>query len=98
MTRKKTAKVKKPAKRRRGYKVCPQCSKHVGARTRICECGYEFEIRTPRRKSVSYENQLESLRTTMEKRLEEIATEQEELEAEQKTIKERLKKLEGLVS
>lgn len=29
----------------RGFKICPNCQKQVGPRTRVCECDYEFAFK-----------------------------------------------------
>lgn len=37
-----------PKKRTAPTKVCPACQKEVHARTGKCECGHEFERKTPK--------------------------------------------------
>ena len=33
----------------RGLKICPECDASVGPRTKICECGHEFIVQSPRK-------------------------------------------------
>ena len=93
MARKKTAKVKRPS-RKRGYKTCPQCSKQVGARTRKCECGYEFQTKIRRVKEpLAYEDQLKGFCDSIRDRLDRIDETIKELEDEKAIAEKRLKGL-----
>ena len=40
----------------KGRKRCDNCKSYVGARTRICECGYEFKIGTTKHKHQDQEH------------------------------------------
>jgi hypothetical protein len=34
---------------RRGIKICPSCGTERGARTRICECGHDFKVKSSKK-------------------------------------------------
>ena len=35
----------------RGRKVCPNCGETTGARTKVCECGHEFQVKSRKQAS-----------------------------------------------